>query len=165
MTVEGRVQTSKVTPRWPEANSDLERCMQKIKITARIAAWHGAHKPADNLSTQTQSSSVTESKKRKYRNVPIKEDIQLWWGLKWATQFYASKKRRTARCPYSTQFRWLSLVSRETWSPLRTRKFEPETTCTQKQLQAVSFMYVWRLWWWGCLWPRRTSTRCRPAQW
>ena len=31
----------KVTPGWPEANGDVERCMQRIKKTARIAALQG----------------------------------------------------------------------------------------------------------------------------
>ena len=38
-----------------------------------------SQKPADKLSTQMtpRSVSVTKSKKRKWRNMPIKEDIQL----------------------------------------------------------------------------------------
>ena len=31
----------KVTPGWPEANGDVERCMQRIKKTARIATLQG----------------------------------------------------------------------------------------------------------------------------
>ena len=31
----------KVTPGWPEANGDVERCMQRIKKTARIGALQG----------------------------------------------------------------------------------------------------------------------------